>query len=64
MMVSEDMPVESTPLSTVTSGATGNTVDNHCDISLGTVAVSRLERCMRPISSTAGSLATGASFAG
>ena len=47
MMVSDDMPVESTPLSTVTSGVTppGSTVDNHRDIRRGTVAVSRLERC-------------------
>ena len=37
MMVSEDIPLESTPLSTVTSGATppGMTVDSHCDITAG-----------------------------
>ncbi len=46
MMVSDDMPVESTPLSTVTSGTAppGNTVDSHCDITAGRVVTSRLER--------------------
>ena len=61
MMVSEDIPLESTPLSTVMSGATppGMTVDSHCDITAGSAVTSRLERCRRPTSSTAGSLATG-----
>jgi hypothetical protein len=46
MMVSDDMPVESTPLSTVTSGfaPSGSTVDSHCDMTAGTVVTSRLER--------------------
>ena len=46
MMVSDDMPVESMPLSTVTSGFAppGSTVDSHCDITAGTVVTSRLER--------------------
>jgi hypothetical protein len=46
MMVSEDMPFESTPLSTVTSGAApaGSTVASHFDITAGRVVTSRLER--------------------
>ena len=46
MMVSDDMPVESTPLSTVTCGvvAPGRTVDSHRDITAGSVVTSRLER--------------------
>ncbi len=61
MMVSEDIPFESTPLSTVTSGAMppGITVESHLDISAGSVLVSRLECWSRPTSSTAGSVATG-----
>jgi hypothetical protein len=60
MMVSEDMPLESTPLSTVTCGSTppGITVDSHCDMTPGSVLTSRAERWSRPTSSTAGSVAT------
>jgi hypothetical protein len=45
MMVSDDMPLESTALSTVISGVTlpGITVDSHCDITPGSVLTSRLE---------------------
>ena len=48
MMVSDDIPLESTPLSTVTSGVTppGITVDSHCDITAGTFVTSRLD-CWR-----------------
>ena len=61
MMVSDDIPLESTPLSTVTSGFTppGITVDSHCDITAGNVETSRLECWRRLTSSTAGSVATG-----
>ena len=47
MMVSEDIPLESTPLSTVMSGATppGMTVDSHCDNTAGRAVTSLLERC-------------------
>ena len=43
MIVSDDIPLESTPLSTVISGATppGITVDSHCDITPGSVLTSR-----------------------
>lgn len=64
-MVSEDMPLASTPLSTVISGDTppGNIVDSHRDITAGSVVISRLERWIRPTSfSTAGWLGTGTSF--
>ena len=63
-MVSDDMPVESTPLSTVTSGAAppGRTVDSHFDITAGSVVTSRLERWSRSTLSSTGSLATGASI--
>ena len=46
MIVSDDMPVESTPLSTVTSGFAppGSTVDSHFDSTAGSVVTSRLER--------------------
>ncbi|CNM12119.1 Uncharacterised protein [Mycobacterium tuberculosis] len=46
MIVSDDMPVESTPLSTVTSGTAppGSWVDNHFDMTAGRVVTSRLER--------------------
>src|ERR1700675_2964777 len=65
MMVSDDIPFESTPLSTVTSGRTpsGITVESHCDNTVGRVVTSRLERWSRPTSATAGSVATGSSFA-
>jgi hypothetical protein len=52
-MVSDDMPVESTPLSTVTWGKTpgwgpvplaGEALDSHFDITAGSVVTSRLER--------------------
>src|ERR1700722_7488492 len=64
MMVSDDMPVESTPLSTVTCGIAppGRTVDSHCDITDGRVVTSRLERWSRSTLSSTGSLGTGASF--
>src|SRR5271155_5934449 len=60
MMVSDDMPVESMPLSTVISGAAppGSTVDNHCDITTGSVVTSRLERCSRSTWSSTGSFGT------
>ncbi len=60
-MVSDDMPLESIPLSTVTSGFTplGMTVDSHSDSTAGTVLTSRPERCNRSTSvSTAGWLVT------
>ena len=46
MMVSEDIPLESTPLSTVTCGVVppGITVDSHCDITPGSVLMSLAER--------------------
>ena len=46
MMVSDDIPLESTPLSTVTWGLVppGMTVDSHCDITSGSVLMSRAER--------------------
>src|SRR5262249_39630713 len=58
MMVSDDIPFESTPLSTVICGATppGITVESHCDITPGSVLTSRLECWRRSMSSTAGSL--------
>lgn len=61
MIVSDDMPVESTPLSTVTSGfaPSGSTVESQRDITVGNVVTSRLERCSRSTLSTAGSVATG-----
>ena len=64
MIVSEDIPLESIPLSTVTSGAVppGMTVDSHCDITDGSVVTSRLERCMWSTSSTAGSVGTAPPF--
>ncbi|CNM92046.1 Uncharacterised protein [Mycobacterium tuberculosis] len=64
MMVSDDMPVESTPLSTVTSGAAppGNTLDSQRDITAGRVVTSRLERWSRSMAPIAGSLATSASL--
>jgi hypothetical protein len=45
-MVSEDIPLESTPLSTVTCGVVprGITVDSHCDITPGSVLMSLAER--------------------
>jgi hypothetical protein len=64
MMVSDDMPVESTPLSTVTCGVTppGRTVDSHFDITAGRVVTSRLERWSLSTWSSTGSLGTDASF--
>src|SRR6202171_6673812 len=58
MIVSDDMPFASTPLSTVIWGATpsGITVDNQPDITAGSVLTSRLECWSRPTSSTAGSV--------
>ncbi|CNM15244.1 Uncharacterised protein [Mycobacterium tuberculosis] len=58
------MPVESTPLSTVTSGAAppGNTLDSQRDITAGRVVTSRLERWSRSMAPIAGSLATSASL--
>ena len=46
MIVSEDIPLESIPLSTVMSGLMppSITVDSHCDRMSGTVVTSRLER--------------------
>jgi hypothetical protein len=46
MMVSYDMPVESTPLSTVTCGVAppASKVYSHFDITDGRVVTSRLER--------------------
>ena len=68
MIVSDDIPLESTPLSTVISGATppGITVDSHCDITAGSAETSRLECSRRLTSSTAGSLgiATGVPLTG
>ena len=66
MMVSDDMPVESTPLSTVISGVAppGSTVDNHCDITAGSGgdvaarALQSVDICRPQVH-----LATGASFA-
>src|SRR3954468_8169775 len=60
MMVSELIPLASTPLSTVTSGATppGMTVESHYDITDGRVVTSREECWRRLTSSTAGSLTT------
>jgi hypothetical protein len=48
-MVSEDSPLDATPLSTVTRGVafSGSTVDNHFDITAGRVVTSRLEHCSR-----------------
>jgi hypothetical protein len=47
MIVSEDIPLASTLLSTVTSGLTPPciTVDSHVDSTAGMVLVSRPERC-------------------
>jgi hypothetical protein len=47
MIVSEDIPLESMPVSTITSGVTppGITVDSHLDSTAGMVLVSRPERC-------------------
>src|SRR4029079_13260076 len=58
MIVSDDMPLASTPLSTVISGATspGITVDSQPDITSGSVLTSRLECTRRLTSSTAGSV--------
>ena len=58
MIVSDDMPLASTPLSTVISGAAppGITVDSHRDITAGSVLTSRLECWSRLTSSTAGSV--------
>src|ERR1700678_1237463 len=58
MMVSDDMPVESTPLSTVTCGAgpPGRTLDSHVDSTAGSVVTSRLERWSRSTWSSTGSL--------
>ncbi len=61
MIVSDDMPLESTPLSTVTFGFTppGMTVDSHSESTAGMVLTSRPERCSFPTSvSTAGWLVT------
>src|ERR1700691_5703832 len=59
-----ELVVESMPLSTVISGVAspGRTVDNHCDITAGSVVTSRLERCSRSTWSSTGSFGTGASF--
>jgi hypothetical protein len=59
MIVSDDIPFESTPLSTVTWGVVppGITVDSHCDITPGRVLTSLAERWSRPTSLTAGSVA-------
>ena len=58
MMVSEDIPLASTPLSTVTWGVIlpGITVDSHRDITSGRALTSRLECWSRLTSSTAGSV--------
>jgi hypothetical protein len=49
MIVSEDSPLDATPLSTVTRGValSGSTVDNHCDIAAGKAVTSLLEHCSR-----------------
>ena len=60
MSVSEDIPLASMPLSTVTSGSAplGRTVASHCDSAAGSALISRAERCRRLTSvSTVGSLA-------
>ena len=56
IIVSEDIPVESIPASTVTCGCTppGSMVDSQSDIAAGTVDISRPERWSRSMFSTTG----------